>query len=178
MTTRRHNDYTAVTRLPPGEIDWTADDSGPATSLARCSNNYVPAAPAARRFEILPPETHGAAPMVQPNAIVEARITGSYQDRARGFVIETSLLAAVVGVLAAVVAVVGFQTPIVSLGVLQWFWTAFALVWAIAYGLHKFMSPDGNAVLHTMGLWGYMQREQRERWAFYNRQLDRGEGDR
>ena len=168
---------TTVTRLQPDADTWDVDRTPATNALAR-RDTYVPATHAAPRMEILPPEAHGAAPMVQPTAMVEARIVGNYQDRAKGFVIETSLLAAVVGVLAAVVAVVGFSTPFVSLGVLQWFWTAFALVWGIAFGLHKLMSPDGNAVLHTMGLWGYMKREQAERWRFYNRQLDRQERDR
>ena len=167
---------TKITRLAPA-VDWS-DDSPERAPVTNRRETFVPAVRTAPRMEILPPEAHGAAPLVQPNAIVEARIIGSYQDRAKGFVLESSVLAAVVGVLAAVVAVVGFSTPIVSLGVLQWFWTAFALVWAVAYALHKIMSPDGNAVLHTMGLWGYMKREQRERWAFYNKQLDRQERDR
>ena len=164
---------TSVSRLPTA-VDW-ADDAPDRAPITNRRETFVPAVRTAPRMEILPPESHGAAPMVQPTAIVETRVTGDHLNRAKGFVLESSVLAAVVGVLAALVAVVGFSTPIVSLGVLQWFWTAFALVWGIAYGLHKLMSPDGNAVLHTMGLWGYMKREQRERWAFYNRQLDRME---
>ncbi len=163
---------TKITRLDPDGIP----DREPCTNyLERQRNTFVPAAPPAPRFEILPPEAHGAAPMVQPNAIVETRVTGDHLNRAKGFVLVSSVLAAVVAVLAAVVAIVGFQTPIVSLGVLQWFWTAFALTWLVAWGLHLLMSPDGNAILHTWGLWGYMKREQKERWAFYNRQLDRWE---
>lgn len=164
---------TTVTQLQPADA-WDVDRTPATNALAR-RDTYVPAARTAPRMEILPAESHGAAPLVQPTATVETRVAGDHLNRAQGFVLESSVLAAVVAVLAAVVAVVGFQTPLVSLGVLQWFWTAFAVVWAVAYGLHKFMSPEGNAVLHTMGLWGYMKREQRERWAYYNRQLDRME---
>jgi hypothetical protein len=174
MTTRKNQ--TVVTRMQPGQIDWEEDDDAQTTALARRPHsNYVPAAPAAPRFQILPPEAGGAAPLVQSPAIVETRVTGSHQDRAMGFVLETSLLALVVGVLAVLAVFVGFGQPWGVLPVLMWFWTGFGAVWLGAYALHKLMSPDGNAVLHTWGLWGYMKREQKERWAFYNRQLDRGD---
>ncbi len=174
MKIRQNN--TTVTRIQPGTIDWNEDlDNEPITSLARRPQNYVPAAPPAPRFEVLPPEIHGAAPVVQPTAIVETRVTGDHLNRAQGFALVSSVLAAVVGVLAVLAVFVGFGQPWGVLPVLMWFWAGFAVTWLIAWALHLLLSPDGNAVLHTMGLWGYMRREQKERWAFYNRQLDRME---
>lgn len=177
--TAQHRNQTVVTRIQPGTIDWAEDDSHPCTNLAaRQRSTYVPATLPAPAFQVLPPETGGAAPLVQPAAVVETHVTGDHVTRAKGFVVETSLLAAVVGVLAVLAVFVGFGQPWGVLPALLWFWTGFGAVWLAAYGLHKLMSPDGAAVLHIWGLWGYMRQEQRERWNFYNRQLDQWERNR
>ena len=110
--------------------------------------------------------------MVQPASMVEARVQGSYQDRARGFNLVALPLAGGVGVGSLIVGIVGFSIPIASVAALAWLWSGFLLTWLIAWGLHLLFSADGVSLLHTMGLWGYLRREQAERWAFYNRQYD------
>ena len=163
---------TTVTRLQPIDADAWEVDRTPATNALARRDTYVPAARTATRMEILPPESHGAAPLVQPTATVESRVQGSYTDRAMGFLVATSALSVVVGVLSVIVAIAGVGVPFLSLGILGWFFAAFAAVWLAAWVVYNVASPDGNAVLHTWGLWGYMKREQKDRWAYYNRQLD------
>ncbi|MCC6457839.1 MAG: hypothetical protein IT328_22980 [Caldilineaceae bacterium] len=97
-----------------------------------------------------------------------------YEDRARGFSIATGPLAGVAGLVAALVGILGWQVPIASLITLLLALGGFALVWLIAYLGHVFISPDGTMFLHTILAWGYLRREQRERFKRY-REVKRGE---
>lgn len=138
--------------------------------LPAVQSNYVAPERVRRptQVQILPPE----APMVQPASMIESRVHGSYQDRARGFNLVALPLAGGVGVGSLIVGLVGFSVPIVSVAALAWLWSGFLLTWLIAWGLHLLFSPDGVSLLHTASLWGYLRREQAERWAFYHRQFD------
>ena len=86
-----------------------------------------------------------------------------YEDRARGFGIATLPLAASVGIVVALVAVVGWRVPVASLITLLLALGGFAGTWLIAYLAHVFVSPDGATFLHVILAWRYLRREQRER---------------
>lgn len=90
-----------------------------------------------------------------------------YEDRARGFSIATAPLAGVVGFVVALVGVIGWQVPFASLATLLLALGGFAIVWLIAYVSHVLISPDGSIFLHTVYAWGYLHREQRERFRRY-----------
>lgn len=90
-------------------------------------------------------------------------------DRAKGFGIATGPLAMAVGLVAAIVGVIGWQVPIASLITLLLALAGFAGVWLIAYIAHVFVSPDGALVLHVVMGWGYLRREQKERHKRYGR---------
>ena len=142
-----------------------------APQLPAVRDNFV-AAPAVRKpvqVQVLPPE----APMVQPASMAESQVHGSYQDRARGFNLVALPLAGGVGVGSLIVGLVGFSIPFFSLAALTWLWSGFLLTWLAAWITHLLFSADGVSLLHTVGLWRYLQREQAERWRFYNRQFDR-----
>jgi hypothetical protein len=96
----------------------------------------------------------------------------SHKDRAVGFGIATAPLAGVAGIVAAIVGVIGWQVPIASLVTLLLALGGFAVTWLIAYGLHTFVSADGALFLHTIFAWGYLKREQSERFKRYG--LNRG----
>lgn len=92
-----------------------------------------------------------------------------YEDRSRGFVVATAPLSIVVGFVVALVAIIGWQVPIASLVTLLLALGGFALVWLLAYLGHVFISPDGALFAHTVMMWGYLRREQRERHSYYRR---------
>lgn len=148
--------------------DFWADDEP--KQLPAVRDNFV-AAPAVRKpakVQILPPEV---AP-VQPAGITQSAVSGSYQDRARGFNLVAVPLAGGVGVGSLIVGLVGFSVPIFSVGALAFLWGGFLLTWLAAWLAHLLFSADGVSLLHTVNQWRYLQREQAERWAFYNRQFE------
>jgi hypothetical protein len=131
-------------------------------------NTYVPAlrdpAPVTVEVEVMRelPSAPISAPM--PHA--------SHKDRAVGFGIATAPLAGVAGIVAAIVGIIGWQVPIASLVTLLLALGGFAATWLIAYGLHTFVSADGALFIHTIYAWGYLRREQSERFKRYG--LNRG----
>jgi hypothetical protein len=97
----------------------------------------------------------------------------NYTDRAKGFSLATAPLAAVVGLVVALVAIIGWQVPIASLATLLLALAGFALVWLIAYIAHTLISPDGTMFAHTLLAWRYLRAEQAERHRRY-REVNRG----
>jgi hypothetical protein len=126
-------------------------------------DNFVPALPDRefRVIEIEVPRELPSAPstVLMPNA--------GYEDRARGFSIATAPLAAVVGIVAALVGVIGWSVPIASLVTLLLALGGFALVWLLAYLAHVLISPDGTMFAHTLLAWKYLREEQKERHRRY-----------
>jgi hypothetical protein len=99
-----------------------------------------------------------------PTAPISAPMPYSgHVDRAKGFSIATGPLAGVVGIVAAIVGVIGWQVPIASLGALLLALAGFAMTWLIAYGLHTFVSADGALFLHVILAWRYLFLEGKER---------------
>jgi hypothetical protein len=108
-----------------------------------------------------------------PTAPISAPMPYSgHVDRAKGFGIATGPLAGVAGIVAAIVGVIGWQVPIASLVTLLLALGGFALTWLVAYGLHTFVSADGSLFIHTIFAWGYLRREQSNRFKRYG--LHRG----
>ncbi len=103
------------------------------------------------------------APAIVPAATTQAIVRGDYRDRAAGFNIKTAALAATVGVTSAIVGVVGFGTPILSLGVLAWLGGGFFGTWLIAYLVDAATSPEGAALFGTWRAWRWLDREQAHR---------------
>jgi hypothetical protein len=103
-----------------------------------------------------------------PSAPVSAPMPHSgHVDRAKGFSIATAPLASVVGLVIAIIGVLGWQVPIASLVTLLLALGGFALTWLIAYGLHVFVSSDGALFVHVLLAWRYLNTEQKERHKRY-----------
>jgi hypothetical protein len=134
-------------------------------------DNFVPALrePPARvvEVEIARELPQAPATVLMPHA--------GYEDRAKGFGLATAPLSIVAGFVAALAGVIGWQVPIASLVTLLLALGGFALVWLVAYLGHMFISPDGALFLHTLLMWGYLRREQKERFKRYGLQKGRGQ---
>jgi len=113
--------------------------------------------------QILPPAELPAAPISAPMP------HSSHLDRARAFSLATAPLAGVAGLVAALVGVLGFQVPIVSLAALLLALAGFAGVWLCAFIAHTFVSADGALFLHTIFLWRLLFLEGRERRRRYGK---------
>lgn len=130
-------------------------------------STYVPALAEPRRVEIVEAERDLPAP---PSPVLLPH--AGYEDRARGFRIATAPLAVVVGFVVALLAVVGWSVPALSLLTLLLALGGFALVWLVAYVAHVLISPDGALFGHVVLMWGYLRREQAERHARLRRLTD------
>lgn len=129
---------------------------------------FVPAGPkptAPARIEVLPPEQP-----LTPAASLASQVSGSYQDRAKGFQIATVPIAAAFGGGSALVALLGFGVPLLSLPMLAVFWIAFLAWWLAGWLIHHLFSADGVALLHTLKGWQYLEREQRARLSRYEQE--------
>jgi hypothetical protein len=132
-------------------------------------NTYVPAlreAPA----QVVEVETNWRE---LPTAPISAPMPHSgHVDRAKGFSLATAPLAGVAGFIVLLIGISAFGVPLLSVGALLLALGGFAGVWLAAYGLHTFVSADGALFLHTIFAWGYLKREQSERFKRYG--LNRG----
>jgi hypothetical protein len=108
-----------------------------------------------------------------PTAPISAPMPYSgHVDRAKGFSLATAPLAGVTGFIVLLIGISAFGVPLLSVGALLLALGGFALTWLIAYGLHTFVSADGALFIHTIYAWGYLKREQSERFKRYG--LNRG----
>lgn len=131
------------------------------------TSNFVPALrDPSPRVEIVEIEIERELP-APPQTVLLPH--AGYEDRARGFGIATAPLAGVAGFVVALVGVIGWSVPVASLATLLLALAGFALTWLIAYVAHVLISPDGALFLHTVFMWGYLKREQRERHLRYLR---------
>lgn len=92
----------------------------------------------------------------QSTMVVDMRT--SAVDRAQGFSIETHQLSVVTGLLAVLVAVVGFGHPFLALGTLWTFGLWYGLVWLAAWLFHRIVSPEGLAFFNAIMMWRYINR--------------------
>jgi len=144
------------------------EDQPPATSIQpfRAPHNFVAPAPLAA-VQAAPPVDPYTIQAV-PSAFVEARTYGSYQDRAKGFQIVSVPIAVCFGVGMGVVALLGFQVPVFSIGMLAVFWLAFLAWWLAAWALHLLFSADGVALFQAWGMFRILRQEQKERHKRYH----------
>jgi hypothetical protein len=70
----------------------------------------------------------------------------------------------------ALVALLGFGVPLLSLPMLAVFWIAFLAWWLAGWVVHHLFSADGVALLHTLKGWQYLEREQRARLKRYEQE--------
>ena len=109
-----------------------------------------------------------AYPMAEPLELPtvttnQAIVTGSYTDRADAFNRKTLALATTVATGSAIVGIVGFGVPILSLAVLGWIMGGFLLTWLAAYAIDAGTSPEGAALFGAWRAWRFLDREQSHR---------------
>lgn len=134
---------------------WQHDDASASSATAR-RNTYV-AAPksepvTARRYPV-------TVDMNMPQqSIMTVDMRTSAVDRAKGFAIETHQLSVVTGILAVVVAVVGFGHPFLALGTLWTFFVWYTIVWLAAWVIHRILTPEFIALYNARMSWRYLDK--------------------
>ena len=103
------------------------------------------------------------APEIMPAATTQAIVRGDYRDRAAAFNRKTLALATTVAAGSAIVGIVGFSVPILSLGVLAWTMGGFLATWLAAYVVDAIVSPEGTALFSSWRAWRWLDREQAHR---------------
>ena len=103
------------------------------------------------------------APEIMPAATTQAIVRGDYRDRAAAFNRKTLALATTVAAGSAIVGIVGFSVPVLSLGVLAWTMGGFLATWLAAYVVDAIVSPEGTALFSSWRAWRWLDREQAHR---------------
>jgi hypothetical protein len=129
----------------------------------QAAGNFVAPLPSPR-VEIVETEVERVLP-APPSTVLLPQ--AGYQDRALGFRIAAMPLACVVGAVAALVAIVGWSVPVLSLLTLLAALAGFSVVWLIAFAIHTFVSPDGSVFASVVLAWLYLRSEQKERFRRY-----------
>ena len=99
-----------------------------------------------------------------PSATQHVELRTNAIDRALGFMIATSPLAAGFGVVVLGVVVLGFGVPILSLPALVILFSVFAVVWTVAYLYTLSISAEGVSMYEAQSKWDIIRTEQAMRW--------------
>jgi fatty acid desaturase len=108
---------------------------------------------------------------VQPSATQHIEMKTSAVDRSKGFLIATVPLFAAFAVGAVLIAYIAFDVPVLSVAALTIFWLTFVLAWAASYIYTLAISAEGIARYESKRKWDVVEREQTERWNYYNKQI-------
>lgn len=125
---------------------------------------FVPPDPKPPRVEVLSPADLPAAPISDPMPY------SSHRDRAHGFAIVTTPLAASTGLVVVLIAILAYGVPVLSVAALLIALGGFTLAWLIAYLAHTFISPDGALFIHVIFAWRLLFMEAKERRKRYGKQ--------
>lgn len=130
--------------------------------IERRRSNYVEPAPIVRvqRAEVAP-VTPQEVILHSPVELKGAAV--SETDRAVAFNISTAGLAGIVGVGGLMLAVVGWQVPLLSVSALAIFFGVAAAIWFGAWLFHSAASPDGIGLIGVLLQYRLLRHEQRAR---------------
>jgi hypothetical protein len=87
----------------------------------------------------------------------------SETDRAVAFNVSTAGLAVIVGIGGLLLAVVGWQVPLLSVSALAVFFGVAAVIWFGAWLFHNMASPDGIGLIGVLLQYRLLRHEQRAR---------------
>lgn len=115
---------------------------------------------------------------VPPSATQHVELRTSAVDRALGFAIAVSPLAAGFAVVVVGICVMGFGVPLLSVPTLIITFTVFAIVWTIAYLYTLHISAEGVSMYEAQERWGTIRDEQRWRWQAWFMELQEKRGEK
>jgi hypothetical protein len=107
---------------------------------------------------------------VQPSATYEVVMHTNAVDRSKGFLVATVPLFAGLALGFVLISVFFFDVPFLSLSALVIFWLSFVGAWLVSYVYTLAVSAEGIAMFEARSKWKIIEREQAERWRYYNRQ--------
>lgn len=162
---------TTVTRLQPA-VDWS-DDSPDRAPVTNRGETFVPAkvtTPAQWTPPTLARPDQAIMMDVPRGAVVQAAITGSYQDRAAGFLKYTLPLSVVFALTVTLFAcmmtpLLAAAAPVAVLRTLVTLFLTFCVAYLAMFAWHLKHTPEGQALKETGETWAFLRREQAHRHA-------------
>lgn len=178
MTTQRRN-QTVVTRLQPGQIDWTADDAGPSSNLVeRQRSSFVPARQAQWQPPTLARSDTNVVLDIVPTATTHTEVTGDHLNRSRAW-LRYSIpfcvsFAAVIVVLALLLSpILDAPLGLVFLRVTGLYLAMFVGAYLAMFVFYISRSPEGLAYKQSSETWAFLRREQAHRHTIEREAWDR-----
>jgi hypothetical protein len=139
------------------------DNTRPSPGTLRVPTRFVTPDPPPRVIEVLSPTDLPAVPIAAPMP------HSSHTDRAHGFLLATSPLAAATAIVVVLIGILAFGVPFLSVPALLLALAGFSFTWLVAYIAHTFVSTDGAMFLHVVLMWRLIFLESRERRKRYGR---------
>lgn len=134
------------------------------------AQKFVPAGPVRRDLPAMPlnanvNHTIDAAPV----ATQHVEMKTSAVDRSLGFLIASVPLYGGFALLVLLVSVFFAGVPFLSLPALVIFWLSFVAAWVVGYAYTLSVSAEGVSHYEARAKWRLLEREQRRRWAHYEK---------
>jgi hypothetical protein len=145
-------------------------DDGAVVYRPKQRNAFVPADPRPAQITVLPP--HETSMAVQHPATQQVVVQTSATDRAKGYQLVITPLAAALALLA-VLASLLFKNEFFSFASLLIFWVVFCGVWLAGWIVTALATPEAVSFYSAKRQWDVIEREQVERWSHYRWQAGR-----
>lgn len=130
----------------------------------------VQSAPIVRRMAPSELNTVNHTLDVMPSSTHHVEMKTSAVDRSKGFLLATVPLFAGFALGLVLVSVFFLSVPFWSLTALVIFWLSFVGSWLVSYIYTLAVSAEGIAMFEARSKWKVIEREQAERWRYYNQQ--------
>ena len=142
-------------------------------------HNYVEALPyddapidRRRQSDVMMPDAGDYSLRAPQGATQHIEMRTSHVDRAKGHLIFTVPMIAIVALLVPVVKAMATEAPVtVMAGLTLWFVT-FAILWAGTWVVSLVISAEGIGLISELLKWKLLFREQDRRWQHYERMVD------
>lgn len=105
------------------------------------------------------------APQMQQTAQAVVQMKTSHVDRAQGFLLSNWPLAGSFGLLAVLIAMLGWEVPFFSIGTLVLFWLFFAAWWVVSYLINMALSSDAAVLWQAILGYRLIRHEQKHRFS-------------
>lgn len=152
--------------------EYWKDEPGTAM-VRRQTNNFVVPTPPRQQLPAQSSHTMTLGVTSSSTAVIDVRT--SHVDRAKGYLLSTVPLCFFGSLCVVILRTAWYSAPFLSVLTLAWFFVVFVLAWLASYIVgYVIQSPEFVMLFEARGKLRLLEREQVERWKYYNQEANRG----